>query len=399
MAEVRYKEKTSPFSPGKPVPIEYFVARLKEIQRLERAIKQTYAGKNENIFITGERGMGKSSLASFIRYLAEKKYDFIGTHCYLGGVRDMEEMIGRICQRLLLESTDKTIFGELKEMLGKYIKQVDLFGISLEFTREKSELRILLDNFLPLIRKIYESIKKQKKGIVLILDDLNGITENPEFAHFLKSFIDELAISQKPLPLLLILVGVSDRRKDLGKHQPSVVRIFEVIELSPMAEMETCDFFKKTYGSQDIFIPDDILLYIAQLSGGLPMFMHEIGDAIFWEDTDDSIDVHDVGKGIWQATENIGKKYLESQIYQAIRSETYHNILQKIGKLPVGTDFLRKEIREKMSESERKGFDNFIRKIKKLGLITHGENRGEYRFVNQLFHQYVWLVGVKKEKD
>ena len=54
--------KESPFTPGRPVPVEYFVARQKEIERLKRAIVQTISGRNENVFITGARGIGKSPL-------------------------------------------------------------------------------------------------------------------------------------------------------------------------------------------------------------------------------------------------------------------------------------------------------------------------------------------------
>jgi AAA+ ATPase superfamily predicted ATPase len=396
MAEIKNKE--SPFTPGKPVPIEYFVARISEIQRLERAIKQTATGRNENVFITGERGIGKSSLASFIRYLAEREYNFIGTHCYLGGVRDLEGVIRIICQRLLQESTDKTIFDKLQNIFSRYIKELTLFGIGIEFTTDKSELRTLLDNFLPLMRNINNIIKEnQKRGIVLILDDLNGITDISEFAHFFKSFVDELATFRESLPILLILVGVSERREDLIKYQPSISRIFDVIELLPMRQSEATEFFKKTFGSQNIFIPDDILSTIVQLTGGLPMLMHEVGDAVFWEDTDNFIDTDDAGRGIIRAVENIGRKYLDPQIYRAMRSRTYRTILRKIGKLPLGTDFLRKDIREKMSEKERKNFDNFLRRIKKLGMITDGEARGEYRFISQLYHIYVLLEGAKAE--
>jgi len=88
--------KQSPFTPGRPVQPEYFVARIKEIQRLERAIKQTVSGRNENIFITGQRGIGKSSLAGFIKYVAEKKYSLIGSHCCLGGIGSVEEAIGAV---------------------------------------------------------------------------------------------------------------------------------------------------------------------------------------------------------------------------------------------------------------------------------------------------------------
>jgi AAA+ ATPase superfamily predicted ATPase len=396
MLEVKNKE--SPFTPGKPVPIEYFVARLNEIQRLERAIRQTATGRNENVFITGERGIGKSSLAAFIRYFAEREYNFIGIHCYLGGIRDLEGMIRIICQRLLQETTDKTILDKLQKIFSKYIRQLTLFGIGIEFTTDKSELRILLDNFLPLMRNINNIIREnQKRGMVLILDDLNGITGISDFAHFLKSFVDELATSKESLPILLILVGISYRREDLIKYQPSIARIFNVIELSPMQPSEVTEFFRKTFGDQNIYISDDILSKIVQLTGGLPMLMHEVGDAIFWEDTDNFIDINDANRGIINAVESIGKKYLEPQIYQVMRSRTYRTILRKIGELPLGTNFLRKDMLEKMSEKEQKSFDNFLRRMKKLGVITEGEIRGEYRFINQLYHFYILLEGVKAE--
>ena len=49
-ADIAIKE--SPFTPGKPVPVDYFMARHEEIERLERTIRQTASGRNENVFIT-----------------------------------------------------------------------------------------------------------------------------------------------------------------------------------------------------------------------------------------------------------------------------------------------------------------------------------------------------------
>ena len=289
--------KESPFTPGKPVPVEYFIARSKEIERLERAIRQTSSGRNENIFITGERGIGKSSLAGFIRYLAEKEYDFIGAHCFLGGVRDLEGMIRVIFQRLLQETSDRSIFDSLKNVFGKYIKGITLFGVGIEFTTDRSELRTLLDNFLPVMRKVNETIKDHKKGMMLILDDLNGISDISEFAQFLKSFVDELATSRYSLPLLIILVGIPERRENLIRHQPSVARIFDIIDLSPMNEDESKEFFNNMFNKQNISLTSQALSLMVNLSGGFPMLMHEVGDAVFWLDTDNCIDENDAKKG------------------------------------------------------------------------------------------------------
>lgn len=397
MAGITTKE--SPFTPGKPVPIEYFIARLKEIERLKRAINQTSCGRNENIFIAGERGIGKSSLAGFIRYLAEKEYDFIGAHCFLGGVRDLEGMIRVIFQRLLQEVSDKTIFDKLKNVFSKYIKEITLFGVGVEFTTDRSELRTLLDNFLPAIKKINETIKDRKNGVILILDDLNGITDVSEFAQFLKSFVDELATSRDSLPLLIVLVGITERREDLIKHQPSIARIFDIIDLIPMDESESKKFFNNMFGKQNISVTPKALSLMVMLSGGLPMLMHEVGDAIFWLDKDDYIDEKDATNGIFVAADVVGRKYLDSQVYRELRSETHRSILRRIGKLPLGTSFKRKAILERVPDRERKTFDNFIRRTKRLGIIGETEIRGEYRFINQLYHLYVWLEAFRAEKE
>jgi len=177
MAEAKIKE--SPFSPGWPVLPEYFVARIKEIQRLERSVNQTILGKNENIFITGPRGIGKSSLAGLIKYIAEK-HSLIGSHCFLGGVRSLDEMMRMIFQRLLQDCKDESVFDKLKNIFADYIKSITLFGTGVEFTKDKGELQTLVDNFLPLMRKIYDQIQPNgKKGLTLILDDLNGISDVP----------------------------------------------------------------------------------------------------------------------------------------------------------------------------------------------------------------------------
>jgi AAA+ ATPase superfamily predicted ATPase len=397
MAEMKIKE--SPFSPGKPVPIEYFIARIDEIKRLERSISKVSSGRNENVFITGERGIGKSSLAGFVRYLAEKEYNFIGAHCYLGGIKDLEGMIRIIFQRLIQEVSDKTIYDKLKTIFNQYIKGLTFFGIGVEFTTDRSELRAMLDNFLPLIRKVKEIITDNKNGIILILDDLNGLTNVPEFAPFIKSFVDELATSKSPLPIILVCVGIPERRDEMILHQPSVARIFDVIDLKPMDQKESDQFFSNMFEKQNISIDSEALSLMVRFSGGFPMLMHEVGDAIFWLDDDNNIDKMDALSGIIEASENIGKKYLDPQVYRALRSDTYRSILRRIGKLPVGAKFQRKDLLGKVPSKEKQAFDNFLRRIEKLDVIRKTENRGEYIFINQLYHLYVGLETLRAEKE
>jgi len=391
MAEITAKE--SPFSPGQPVQPEYFVARIKEIQRLERAIRQTVSGRNENIFITGQRGIGKSSLALFIRHLAEKEHSLIGTHCYLGGVRSLDEMMGVTFQKLLQDCTDKSLFDKLREIFADYIAELKFFGMGIEFTKDKSKLHTLANNFLPALRKIYDEAKKNgKKGLILILDDLNGISDVPQFSQFLKSRVDELATSGKPLPILLILVGLPERRDELIRHQPSVARIFDVVDLPPMSNSESEDFFINMFNVQNITVNSEALSLMVGRFGGFPMLMHEVGDAVFWQDSDGQIDLSDARQGITEAARNVGRKYIGAQVSNVLRNKTYSSILLRMGKkLPIGATFKRQELlKQNASEKERKNLDNFLNKIKKLGIMKDADVRGEYTFVNPLYHLYIW---------
>ena len=65
------KPELSPFKPGQTVPLEFFVGRIKEIERLQSMVKASTRGQFKIGFISGERGIGKSSLASFVHHLSD----------------------------------------------------------------------------------------------------------------------------------------------------------------------------------------------------------------------------------------------------------------------------------------------------------------------------------------
>lgn len=398
MADIKTKE--SPFSPGRPVQPEYFVARIKEIQRLERAVKQTISGRNENVFISGQRGIGKSSLAGFIKYLAEKEYGLIGSHCFLGGVGSVEEAMGVVFEKLLQDCTDKSLFDRLREMFDSYIEGVTLFNVGVQFTKNKGKLMTLVDNFLPALRKVYDEARKNgRKGLILILDDLNGISDVPQFSQFLKSRVDELASSGKPLPIFLILVGLPERREQLIKHQPSVARIFDVIDLPVMSNSESEEFFGRMFERSGITVSSDALGRMVMWSGGLPMLMHEIGDAVFWQDKDNYIDEQDALGGIMEAARVVGKKYIAPQVSKILRSKTYASILRTIHKkTPLGGMFNRQQILETLPPDKQNNLDDFLRRGRRLGIIRMMEVRGEYKFVNPLHQLYAWSEARNKGK-
>ena len=71
--------KINPFEPFAPVNPGSFVGRLVDLHRLMSALVQTSAGKPVNFMITGERGIGKTSLLNYLKHAAEGRILIEGT--------------------------------------------------------------------------------------------------------------------------------------------------------------------------------------------------------------------------------------------------------------------------------------------------------------------------------
>lgn len=382
----------SPFTPGQPVPVEFFVGREAELRRV--AERAAAAEKRLQVaFLCGERGIGKSSLASFARRLAEQKHSALGLHVLLGGVVTLEEMVRRVFDSLLEESLDKPWMAKVRDFFGQRIKEVGLFGISLKFDAPEGDLRRMAHDFAPALRNLMRRLRGTKKSIFLILDDINGLAREPSFANWIKSLVDGIATSDEPLPLFLMLVGLEERRQSLISLQPSLARVFDVIDISPWTTDETRRFYETAFATVSVTVEEKALDELVGFAGGLPVLAHEIGDAVFKVDTDNHIDQRDAMVGVVGAADTVGRKLLEPQVFKAIRSERYRAILRKIARKPFRVTFRRRELIGRLTDNERKVLDNFLKRMKRLGVICSEPEcgPGAYRFTNQLHYLYFCL--------
>ena len=387
-------QKTSPFTPGNPVPVELFIGRKEKIDEVIRYIRQISAGKQENIFLSGERGIGKSSFASFIRHLVGSRYNILGLHVFLGKVSTLDDMICLLFNQLLEETKEQTWYEKIKKFLGNHIKEVGLYGISVKFSPTEHDLKELVGKFPEAIHRLLEEIKDEKKGLFIVLDDINGLADNLEFANWYKSFVDEVATHYKNFPVLIMLVGLPEKRDSLSNKQPSLTRIFRIIEIEKLRNEEVENFFNKTFKKADIKnVTEEAMTILVTYSSGLPTLMHEIGDATFWADNDGVVDGGDAVKGVLDATQNIGRKYLDPKVYRTIRSERYRSILRKLGKIQISRYFKKKDVLQKLTENEKKVFHNFLRRLIELGIIESDFERGPgaYKFVNAIYPVYIWM--------
>ncbi len=240
--------ETSPFRPGQPVPIEFFVGRVDEIRRLHGMVKASTQGGFKIGFISGERGIGKSSLVSFVRHLSEQGSEVAGCHVFLGGVQGLQEMLRRTFNRLLKESMDKPWHGQIRSFSETMFAKWECSASAWNWiSRTETCRRLPMTSFQP--SGAHGQSQGPKSALFLILDDINGLAGSEAFANWLKSMVDEIATSRRTVPLCILVVGLEERRQELIENQPSLARVFELIDLAPWSTGEVTQFYETSFDS------------------------------------------------------------------------------------------------------------------------------------------------------
>lgn len=391
----------SPFYPGQPVPTELFVGRMRQITHIiQRGITQVSLGKPAAIYVQGEYGIGKSSIAGILQHIAERDSGLHAIYAPLGGAETLDD-VGAIILEATLRSGvfNPTRSEKVKEWLARYIGEQNLLGVTIHAEALKKDAPAIATGLLPFLKEVIGRLKDTGvRGIFLVLDEINGITANPKFAHFIKGLVDTNAMSKEPLPLLLMLCGVEERRRDMIRHHPPVDRIFDIVDIEAMSKEEMRSFFMKAFESAQMKIMPDALDILTEYSAGFPKIMHLAGDAAFWHDNDGIINHDDAISAVIMAAKDVGQKYVDPKIYDALRSADYHSILTKIAQMgPDSMSFTKAAVASGLTTDERKKFSNFLQKMKAIKVLRSGKLHGEYIFNMRMVRLYIWLQSLKKE--
>ena len=395
-------QKESLFQPGQPVSPDRFEGREDIIKEILKYFPAVRSGNPQHFFITGKRGMGKTSLANYISDFAYNNYSMVTAHIMNDGVHDIDELVVQIIERILNAIRPEKWSSKIFNLIGNYIDSVGFGGLNIKFKPSEDELKNIKDNLAFYLSDLVSNFK-DKDGLFIVIDDINGLSETSEFANWYKSFADTLATSLKNAPICIMLTGYPEKFRRLYDHNPSVNRIVHTHELKPLSDRDVENFYTTIFSLYNISVSPSALENMAEYSSGMPTMMQEIGDATFWKDTDDYIDNEDALGGIIEAGNRIGLKYLQPLLDNRIRSENYLSLFKKVGKklaaCPNST-FTKNEFENVLNEQESNVFKDFITRSRKLGIIelVSSKKQGEYQFTNQLYQIYFLIQSVLEEQ-
>lgn len=405
----------NPFRPNYPIKPGMFVGRSDELHRLEAQLMQTRAGSPANFLIMGERGIGKSSLLMYLKYVAEGaipiddaevKFLVVDTDIdqstsQIGLVKKIE--LG-LRQQLNRSEPARALFAEIWE----FLQRVEAGGIKIAPEQKMDQEELLLEEFSYSLARIAERVcgpagpqppfNAHCDGILILIDEADNASKPLRLGSFLKLLMERL--QRRGCNRVMIgLAGLVELRTVLRESHPSSIRLFDELLLGRLSADEVSRVIDmaleeaKEQNGIETTITDKGRSFLVSLSEGYPHFIQQFGYSAYAADTDNVIDEEDAGAGAFGplgAMEMIGNRYYRDSFYNKIQKESYRQVLR------IMADKLDGWVAKHQIRARFKGTDttlnNAIQALRKRGIILSKEGeKGVYRLQHKGFALWIKL--------
>ncbi len=389
----------SPFEPGRPVSPRKFKGRMNDTQKILRQIPRAIRdGMPEHFFIIGKKGMGKTSFVRYVASQAEDNFKMIPVYMRNEGGTTTEELIRELLESLFREINKESWGEKVIKLFVSNIKEIKLGGSGFSLKDHPEVVENIKKNFVDFMITLCNNLQ-DKKGVFIVIDDINGLSDNLEFTNWYKGVMETLLFQEYYVPAVFTLISYPNEFDNLANINESFARMFKLIEIDKLDNDDITDFFISSFEDTGIiFENNNVLNDMVYFSWGMPLIMQQIGDSVFWKAQDDLLINNEVALlGIVEAAEELGNKQIRNKINK-IRSEHYEKILLKIGDHKLMA-FKKSEVKSFLSTDENRVFNDFLIRMKELGIIESigRENSGEYSFVNRLYFIYFMILAIKKK--
>lgn len=239
-------------------------------------IQQSLYAPGRSVFIYGDRGVGKTSLAQTVAYAQHSSSD----NPVLIACEPSSTFIGLMQSTLQHLDTatphDSTVVHKIK--LG-------FKGVGIEAERTKRQEQppndpapVDLNSVMASLAEISEV--RSGSAAVVVIDEFDRIASDSErsrFADFIKQ------VGDQRLPIKFVFCGVADSlQKLLGAHG-SCYRYLDGVELKNLPWEARFAIIDNAAKSLSVRVDDRPRMRIAAISDGFPHYIHRMCEQLFWQ--------------------------------------------------------------------------------------------------------------------
>ena len=400
--ETALKQTLSPTSPIRSP--EHLRGREKKLEDIRRALVQP----GRSVFVYGDRGVGKTSLAQTAAY----EHQSSSKPPVLTGC-DASSTFGKVAQQIttrllgldanLIKLSDQTKGGLKGGMKGVGA------SIEIQHTSEKGPVP-LPTSVDDAINMLAQAARRHSSQPVIVIDEFERLKDDAEralFADLIKQTGDQ------SMPFKLIFCGVASSLSELLDAHHSCYRYLVTVELERLPPAPRFEIMNEAAKAVGVEIEASTLGRVSAISDGFPHYIHLITEKLLWEIFGDENTIFvsrpahyiaaikaavlDIEAKLRANYEKATQKYVESDQYEAVlwavadhhelsrRSadifEVYRHITSKWQNAGMMTTLPRDKFTQRINALKRAAH----------GSILRGSRQGWYEFSEPVMRGYVRL--------
>jgi len=407
-------KKINPFKPNSPVSTGMFAGRIEEIKLLEQGLHQTKNSHPCNFLVTGERGIGKSSLMMILKEFSSGAFESLDH-----GSFDFITINGVISERMNLMTLVKLIDRNLKRELGKvesvrkfmegtwdFVQRIRIMDSGIEKKSIPEESDLIINDFSYSLAETCKRIvnpekgEEKKDGILFIIDEADNSCDELHVGYFFK-VVTELLQQNGCHNVMFVVVGLPEISEKLAKSHESSLRIFNHIKVKELNPRDRTYVIEKgmeegnRLNTEQTTITDSAKRHISTLSEGYPHFIQQFAHSAFEENSDGEISDGDVLAGAFDdggAIDAIGSRYYASDFHSKIKSDEYRQVLSIMAE-KMNAWIKKSEIRVKFTGADQTLTDALVALTQRNIILKNESIRGEYRLQQRGFALWIKLFG------
>lgn len=247
--------------------IERLVGREKELE----LIKESLYDDGGHVFLYGDRGVGKSSLAATVASQYQSS-DNEPIHIPCGKDTEFYQTVEEIAERVLRRS------GAKRTYLADHTINLKIYKLKIKEKEEEVSIP-KIDSMFSAVDIMEDVARVHSDHPVIVIDEFDQIEcakQRARFAHFLKDLGD------RGVGIKFIFTGIaSSLYQLLGDHESSFRQLFtlKVERLYWTKREEITLNATRAFGLE---IDEDVLHQIAKISNGFPYFVHLLTQNLLW---------------------------------------------------------------------------------------------------------------------
>lgn len=385
----------NPFNPQQPARPDFFVGRAPEITEFEKMLSQTMHGSAMNMAVTGNRGMGKTSILVKFEDLARKENCLtLRLSNYEGNVTNIIDFSDYLSSNLKREILSRRPLergmSNLQDWVATLKPTFSWNEVALTLEKQQVIQELLRQRMI----KLWNEMKEEYKAAVILIDEAESLESISGILPFLREVFQRLAVDAN---YMVVIAGKLNFPERMSESFSPLNRFFPCSRLMPFGDNEVRMYIIKRLAAINVGIDEDALNYIAKRSEGHPYVLVAMCYLLFDSLRED--EMHITKEVVLRAEEKIN-----ARLAQDFFAPMYHpltpraqEILQSIASKSKTLEFSFKDAVEWL-DMPRNYVSPYVKELLRKGVLNK-PRRGSYQIFHTLFLEYILHLSKTERKS